>query len=401
MVKKIVLAEGETIYDYQNKVIKAIADGEGPDLFMLHNDWLPYHLNQLAPAPSSLISAEDVRRTFPEVVQNDFVQNNRVYAVPLSIDNLVLFYNTRIFEEAKIKRPPQTWQEVVELVPTLTKLDPRNPRRILQSAITLGVTDTHISRFADILAALMMQYGAEMVSPDRERALFDSPLPGTPARFPGKEALDFYVSFANPQKITYSYTDTMAGSPPPANWRALLYAEQKELQKRYDFPADIQAFIEGKAAMYLGYIYKVQEIKRFAPNLQFATAKLPQVSLDSPKTLADYWGETVSKSSQHPDVAWDFLRFMITARNSSRYAQAAKRAPARKDLQEGYQDHVYFGPVAQQVAYARSWYRQNTTKVEAIFADMVRKVLYGGVDAQTAVRAAAEAINQLESVTAR
>jgi len=396
VVKKMELGEGETIYDYQQRVTKAIADGQGPDIFMIHNDWLPYHINQISPLPQNIINLDEYRRVFPEVVQNDFVQKNQIYAVPYYIDNLILFYNPRLLEEAGLKRLPQTWQEIVDLIPKLTKLDPRNPRRILQSAIPLGVTDTHISAFADILATLMMQNGAEMVSPDRERATFDLPLPGTPSRFPGKEALDFYTSFANPTKTVYTYTDTIKGSPPPTNWRALLLNEQKELQKQYDFPADIQAFIESKAAFFIGYSYKVKEIKRFAPNLVFNTTKLPQASLDSPKVIANYWGETVSRNSKYPDVAWDFVRFMATARNNSRYAQSSHRVPARKDLQESYWDKTYYGAVAQQISYSKSWYRQNTTKIESVFADMVRKVLHERVDTQTAVRAAAEAINDLK-----
>ena len=388
VVKKIEIDEGETIYDYQAKVIKAIADGQGPDIFMIHNDWLPYHINQIYPLPPNIISLDEYRKVFPEVVQNDFIQNNQVYAVPYYIDTLMLFYNPRLLEEAGIKRLPQTWQDIVDITPKLTKLNSRNPRQILQSAIPLGVTDTHIPRFADILATLMMQNGAEMVSPDRKNATFDLPLPGTPSRFPGKEALDFYVSFADPTKETYTYTDTIKGAAPPLNWQ--------DLKSQFDFPSDIQAFIEEKAAFFVGYAYQVPNIKRFNPSLIFGTTVLPQVTLDNPKVMANYWGEAVSRNSKYPDVAWDFVRFMATARNNSRYTQATQRVSARKDLREVALDRTYYGAVAQQIPYAQSWYRQNTTKVESIFADMVKKVLHEKVDSQTAVRAAVEAIDDLK-----
>src|SRR5690606_19506697 len=42
-VKQVDFQPGETIYDYQQELTKLIADGAGPDMFMIHNSWLPYH----------------------------------------------------------------------------------------------------------------------------------------------------------------------------------------------------------------------------------------------------------------------------------------------------------------------------------------------------------------------
>ena len=152
-VRKIAMPEGKTIYDYQqDDIITAFANGEGPDMFMIHNDWLPYQINQISPMPSSVMTVADYNQTFPKIVTSDFVANNRIYAMPYYIDNLMLFYNTDMFAAAKIPRektPPKTWSDVAEIVPKLTKYN--SDHTIAQSAITLGLADEWIPRFADTL----------------------------------------------------------------------------------------------------------------------------------------------------------------------------------------------------------------------------------------------------------
>jgi multiple sugar transport system substrate-binding protein len=375
VVRKINLKPGETIYDYQQDLIKQIADKAGPDMFMIHNDWLPYNKNHISPMPVGLMTAEQYASKFPKVAVDDFVDGNRIYAVPYYIDNLMLFYNTNLFDEARIQRPPKTWQDVVDLVPKLTEYTGKDG--IKKSAIALGVADG-IPRFAEIVAALMMQYGAEMTTADHTKATFDLPAPNSDSPyFSGREALSFYTSFANPQSATYTYTDA------------------KNADGSRKFPADIQAFMEGKAAMFIGYSYQVENIRKFAPGLSFETAPLPQLRADEPITVANYWGETVSTNSKHQNEAWDFLNFALRSQSVSMYNRATKRVPALKDMQESYVDRQYYGPVAQQANFSRSWYRHNSADVETIFTQMVNNVLHNSFSVATAIDTAIRDINQL------
>jgi ABC-type glycerol-3-phosphate transport system substrate-binding protein len=130
VVNKVNLQPDETIFDYQKDLIKQIADGAGPDIFMINNNWLPYQKNQIYPMPSGLMTVDQYIDLFPKIVVNDFVDSDKVYAIPYSLDNLILYYNTKIFENNKVKKPPKTWQEVISLIPELTKIgsDGINPR---------------------------------------------------------------------------------------------------------------------------------------------------------------------------------------------------------------------------------------------------------------------------------
>ena len=374
-VKKVELKEGETIYDYQSLLIKLIADGAGPDIFMIHNDWLPYMQQQIVPVPSGLYSVKDYRDTFPDVVQEDFIANNQIYAIPYYVDNLILFYNTNIFSEKRVKQPPRTLQELVDLAPLLTEYDSRG--RIVRSAVPLGVADG-VPRSAEILAALMMQYGAVMTSEDKTTATFNLPAPGTnPPVLAAQEALTYYTQFANPNSPVYTYTDA------------------QDANGVRQLPSDVQAFGEGKAAILIGYGYQIPNIQKFYPTLKFATAPLPQRQLQNPVTIANYWGETVSKTSKHPNEAWDFIKFVSQRGNLSRYFSATHHVPSDKDLLAKYEGKKYYGPIAEQIEYSKTWYRRNTPEVEAIFTQMINNVLKNKISPEVAVDTAVRDINDI------
>ncbi len=374
-VKKIEIKPGYDIYNYQRDVIKAIADGAGPDMFMIHNTWLPYQINQISPLPAGTMTLRNYKDIFPEVVQQDFVDNDKIYGIPYGIDNLVLYYNTDIFSEKKIKTPPKTLQELVELVPKLTEKDSRG--NIVRSAIPLGGTDG-IPRAADIVAALMMQYGVDMTSGDHKTATFNLPVPGSnPPIMAGQEALTYYTQFANPASSVYTYTDA------------------KNSAGTRLFPSDVQAFMEGKTAMMLHYSYQIKNIRKFAPKLKFETAVLPQNQLQSPVTITNYWGETVSKNSRHPNEAWDFINYMIKRNNQSTFTRTAGYVSARKDLRDTASSRRYYSAVANQIPYSQTWYRKNTPDIESIFIRMINSVVRDKLSSSVAVDTAVRDINLL------
>lgn len=378
-VRKIAIPEDKTIYDYQNDLIKQIADGEGPDMLMIHNDWLPYQINQIAPMPSSIMTTDTYKQKYPNVVLDDFLANDKIYAVPFYVDNLILFYNTDLFSSAKVpreKNPPKTWSDVIDIVPQLTKYNPDGS--IKQSAITLGTDDVFIPRFAEIIAALITQYGGAMTSSDHTKATFNLPVNADKPYYPGENALKFYTDFANPSSPLYTYSDTT-------------YSDDTK-----KFPGDIQAFMEGKSAMFIGYSYNIENIKKFTGrSFSFATAKLPQLRLETPVTIANYWGETVSKNSKYPQVAWDFLKYASEKNRLRSYLRNTGRVSALESSIDSYTGQLYLAPIASQVRYSTSWYRSNTSEVEKIFAKMVNNVLHNGLPYKTAIELAATAINNL------
>ena len=366
-------------YDYQEYITQLIADGTGPDMFAMRNDWLPRLVDQITPIPTEVMNVVEYENKFSSSAVEDFVLGNRVYAIPYSIDNLMLFYNPEILKQAGIYQPPRTWQEVVDMTPNLTQFN--NQGKLIQSAINLGLDYESIPRFAEILATLIMQYGGEMTSPDQSKAIFDQLTPDpNPSICAGEEALKFYTSFADPQSNNFTYID------------------KRNPDGTRQFPSDIQAFGERKMAMLIQTSYAVESyLHKFYPNLEFATALLPQLRSSKPVVVAaNYWGETVSKNSQHPAEAWDFINFVAQRSNLDNLFKSTGHVPSLKDTLAEYSKDPLYGPIARQANFSRSWYREHSEKIEKIFSEMISNVLNSNVSPNTAVKSAAYSVNNIK-----
>lgn len=339
------------ITSYEKDLLDALAAGRGPDIFSIQNTWLPKHKDKLAPAPASLITPERFSEVFVDVASQDFIDGNSVYAFPLSVDSLALFYNKDLFNSAGLTGAPKTWVDFNSAVEKLTKRDAKN--NILQAGAALG-TAKNINRSTDILMALMLQGGAKMVSDDKIRAAFQESVSSSGGETfnPGKQALIFYTNFANPALKVYT-------------WNALQHYS-------------IDAFVEGQAATMLSYSYQVPMIRARSPHLNFGVAVLPQISSNSKKvTFANYWGQAVSQRSANQAAAWQFIAWLSSQANSREYLSATKKPTARRDLITEQAADAELSVFSQQALYASSWWETDNLAIEGIFADMIESVVAG------------------------
>ena len=339
------------ITSYEKDLLDALAAGRGPDIFSIQNTWLPKHKDKLAPAPASLITPERFSEVFVDVASQDFIDGNSVYAFPLSVDSLALFYNKDLFNSAGLTGAPKTWVDFNSAVEKLTKRDAKN--NILQAGAALG-TAKNINRSTDILMALMLQGGAKMVSDDKIRAAFQESVSSSGGETfnPGKQALIFYTNFANPALKVYT-------------WNALQHYS-------------IDAFVEGQAATMLSYSYQVPMIRARSPHLNFGVAVLPQISSNSKKvTFANYWGQAVSQRSANQAAAWQFIAWLSSQANSREYLSATKKPTARRDLITEQAADAELSVFSQQALYASSWWEADNLAIEGIFADMIESVVAG------------------------
>src|SRR3989344_1869950 len=85
--------------NYRTRVQTQVRNGVGPDVFMIHNSWLPMFVGDLAPSP---ISLSDYQATFYPIAVDSFVKDNQILGAPMEIDGLVLYYNEEILIAAGI-----------------------------------------------------------------------------------------------------------------------------------------------------------------------------------------------------------------------------------------------------------------------------------------------------------
>jgi len=354
--------------DYEELLIDAIASEKGPDIFAIHNNWLPKHRAKLSPMPEEIFTLEEYNKTFVDCVFEDFVADNKIYAIPLYTDNLALFYNRRIFTNNQIYEIPKTWDEIIQFSKILTKTAPGNPNEITQAGIALG-TANNIVRASDILLALMMQTETPLISDDKRFFNFNqfkkNP-DGTPY-YPGTEALKFYTSFSNPAKQSYSWNSTFENS--------------------------ISAFANGKVAMIIGYSYFIPIIQKINPTLSFSTAKLPQIKGSSSHiTLANYWAWGVSRASSNKEAAWQFLKFLTREDMITTYLYSAKKPPAQR---KGRSVGGLYTAFKEQTEEARTLYKGNGEEFDKIFLEMINDVVKYNQSHQIAIDTAARNANEM------
>ncbi|MFH1653796.1 MAG: extracellular solute-binding protein [Pseudomonadota bacterium] len=357
--------------DYERSLLDALAAGTGPDIFMMHNTWLPKHGDKMTPLPEQfpeyggLMTLKDFQDQFVDVTAQDLIYGNKIYGLPLYVDTLALYYNKDLLNNAGITRPAQTWEEFNSDVETITRLD--GSGNIVQSAAAIG-TARNINRSTDILTNLMIQSGVQMTDAGNSSATFSRTVNNTAV---GEIALKFYTDFANPSVRTYTWNDAQYYS--------------------------IDAFAEGKTAMMLNYSHQIPVLKAKAARLNFGVAPMPQISSSDIRTYANYWAVTVSNQSQSANDAWRFLIYLTSKDGASNYLNATLRPAARRDLIELQRNDLDLGVFALQALSARSWFQIDNTAIETIFADMIDDVNYRRATIREALQNAEARVDVLMS----
>lgn len=348
-----------TFSEYEKVVIDALAAGKGPDIWMIHNTWLPKHKTKLSTITEGKMTPYEYQKTFVDVAATDFISDEQIYGFPLYVDTLALYYNKDLFNTASIPSPPSTWKEFKTNVKSLTKVDEFGD--IQQAGASIG-TAKNINRAVDILYLLMLQNGTKMVNDDKTAAAFDGDNTTSDGEsyVPGLDALIFYTDFANPKKTIYTWNPSMSYSS--------------------------DAFIEEKAAMMFNYSYQNEIIKGKAPKMNYGVAAVPQIE-GSPKRydFANYWGWVVSNTSGQKDTAWDFLTHLAKQESVKSYCETTKRPASRRDVVNDQLQNPDLQIFAQQALTAQSWYQTDPSSIESIFADMIESVALGEKEAEKAI----------------
>lgn len=396
---------------YKKDLLDALASGQGPDIFYIRNTWLPSFKNKIEPAPNWILGEQEFRRDFADVAVNDFLDEGKIYALPLIVDSLALYYNKDLFNFEGITYPPATWEELLANVRKLTKIN--SSGNITQQGIAIGTAE-NVNRSTDILCLLMMQKGAQMVNKEKTGATLSKPvITGGNAVPAGEKALEFYTQFANSGSPYYSWGP---GS------RGLHYS--------------IDAFFEGTAAMMINYSRHYETIKSKNSKLNFAVSRIPQFAGSQPANYADYWGLAVAKNKNinSPDArtrannepapdnkvrvheSWQLIKF-LTMKNSGKitlmngisgttkdfpvdidpaaeYLKKTGQPAARRDIIDQQKSDPVLGPFAYGNLIAKSWYQAEPEENEAILADTINSVNNGTMTIHQALKLADSRITQ-------
>ena len=324
--------------DYEKELIDALAAQQGPDVFFFRSDWTSRHGNKILPAPPRLLSTEKFVELFPQVVAQDFIFNNQIYASPLYIDTPVLYFNRNIFDRRGIVFPPSTWSG-------------------FQNIVARGVTASFggvapiVPQAGDIMNALFMQVNTKRLQE------------GLPMQISGEigaTALNLYTSIKAPEIEAYA------------------------------------GFANTTIGMIIDYQSAQPLIMAHNPRFNFSVAPLPQLYPNSPIVPARYYGLAVSNQSLLPKLAWEFIFYTTTnAQVAGSYFTASGRPPALRSLIHALIDSPTYGVFASQALIAKSWNMPASEDVFVIFNTMIQSVLRRTATVRDALTIAENNINAL------
>lgn len=356
---KVAYKKISSVAEYERELLQALAEGRGPDIFVIHHTWPLNRTAILQPAPVNVVDERAVREEFVDTVAEDVIILGQVYALPVSVDTLALYYNKDILASTGVARPPQTWQELQQIVERITQVSRLGT--IDQSAAALG-TAQNISRAADIMQLLFMQSGLDIADPaDYQVSL------STDA---GERALTFYTDFANKSKKVYTW----------------------DLLQDYS----IDSFAEGESAMMVNYSYLIPTITAKNPRLRFAIAPVPQIADSQTVNFAAYWPFAVSKQSPNPAAAWRFIRHLTNTESAAQLNQSQQTPPARRDGVEALKRDPILGVFADQALTARSWPRGDVVAIDAIVSTMIDSVITGAATIDASLRVAEAQLDRIK-----
>jgi len=357
----------KNVTTYQQDLLNSLASGSGPDIYEIHNDWLPTYQDKLVPVPSQILTLKDYQSVFVDVVKNDFVsQDGKIYAMPITVDSLALYYNKDILGSAGIATPPKTWAEMQTDVKAVTRLN--NAGTFTRSGVAMGTTN-NIDRAVDIMYLALLQNNSSYYTPDLSRSTLDQATQTSSGPvYPAVKALNFYTDFSNPNSDVYTWNQNSNYS--------------------------IDAFANGQLAFLYGYSYTRDTILQKAPNLNFDVAPAPQPDLNqNPVNFANYWGYGVSKQSQNPNFSWDFIKSMATKDTLTTYYTKHNLPSPRRDIISSQISDPVIGTFALANLTAKSFYKKDADKVDQVILNMIDDVVLRGKSPANSAASAAQAIN--------
>lgn len=341
--------------------------GAAPDLVVLDETGLLALKNKLYP-----LSYEEVYplRTFRDSFVEGgevFALQDGVYALPVLVDPLVLYWNRDLFTNAVVAQVPQDWGAFVRYIPRLTAVD--GSANITRSGVALGEYD-NVLHATKVMSALLMQTGTPIVSYADGR--FRSALVGSVADKPMRPnvAVEFYTTFSNPTKLVYSWNKT--------------------------FGEDRAAFAANRTALYFGMASEVPILKKLNPNLNFDVTLFPQPTNGTHKlTYGTFYGVALLGVSEHKNDALRVMYALSGANAAPLLTKTTGLPSARRDILSEDPTNPLSSTMARSAIMARTWPMPSRSEVNGVFSRLINNTVSGKQSADAGLTTASNELDAL------
>jgi multiple sugar transport system permease protein len=288
------------------KLMTSIVGGVPPDLIhqdrFTIGDWASRDAFQALDAflEADKSTSHPVRaENYYAAAWNEAVYEGRVYAIPTGIDDRLLLYNRKLFREAGLdpNRPPRTWDELKSYAKRLTKLNPDGTYQRIGFIPNWGNSWLYLYSW---------QNGGDFMSADGRTNTLDNPHSVGALQY----MRELYDMLGGYDKVNIFQSGFQSNEQDP--------------------------FFTGKIAMVINGSWNLNNIARYAPDLDFAVAPAPVPAerlagkgrfAGQPKfiTWTGGFSLAIPKGARHPKEAWRFLKWMTSEEAALLGAAAQKK----------------------------------------------------------------------------
>jgi len=341
---------------YWTKLETAATGEVMPDIFWINGPRVTKYVKAGFIEPlDSYISKDSINmENYPKVLIDLYTIDGKVCAMPKDFDMTGLWYNKKIFDEAKVPYPTKewTWEDLVAAARKLTNKD----KGIYGISFT---NDNQVGIYNTIA-----QTGGYAISPDKKKSGYD--LPET------KKGIQVWVDLIKEgispslQEITETPVDDMFQSGKLAmtfsgSWMIKPYMENENVKDIIDLV--VMPKIETKAAVIHGI------------------------------------GNAISAGCKNKDAAWAFIRFLSDKKANDMQASSGAAMPAYKASFESWlkaYPNVNLKALSEQVEYSYAYpSSKETAKWNAVEDEYLKLIWAGEMPVDEACNKMAEEMNKI------
>ncbi len=168
-------------------ITEACLAGKAPDAALFLGGEYPVNLaaRGLLAEVSCFPDYEEVKQRFQKNAMTQYTYNNKVYGLPVSQVFPMLFYRTDILSELGYSSPPETWDELIEMLPALQ-------RNYMSAGLVLPTSNpSPVTESGHTFAMMLLQQGAGYYNDTLDAAVLNS----TESVNSFKRWTDFYTDY--------------------------------------------------------------------------------------------------------------------------------------------------------------------------------------------------------------
>ena len=355
---------------FENDLVNALADGIGPDMVLIKQDFILKHGNKLFTIPFTSYEERTFRDNFIDGA-NIYIKSDGILAVPFVADPMIMYFNKDIFTDTGIAQIPKKWSELPDLALKITKSDASS--NITRSTVSFGEY-RNVDNAKELISSLLFQVGNSIVSSVGENMQSTLGVDDASSNSASKltlagSAIKFFTDFANPKKAVYSWN------------RAL--------------PSAKKSFLSEDLAMYFGFASEYSDIKSKNINLNFDVANIPQFDAGKTSVFGNIYAFGILKNSPNISQALSTIYLFTSKDIENLFISNTDYASARKDLLALPPINSIKSVVNSSALMSKGWLDPDYSKTSQIFQNMIEDISSGRSDVGSAVKDASGQIDNL------